>query len=912
MVETLVGRERELERLLTFAQTATRRGGGLLFQGPPGIGKSFTLAAFCGQAQTHGFQQLQVSGVQSEARLAFAGLHQLLRPLLHRADELPPRQREALLSGFGMTETVAPDPYLIALAGLELLTLTSARNPVLAIVDDAQWLDQPSAEALAFVLRRLGDDHVAFVIATRDGYRTPLSVLELPVIELGPLDEDHSATLLDARAPHLDGRLRSRVLTQAGGNPLALLELAAAPHQPGTLQTSGVNELPMTDRLERAFTSRYVDLSDPLRMLLLLAAASDTSDTSEVVSAGQILLKEDLIDADIWNPAVHAGLVTVGAQRIQFRHPLVRSAIYQRATTALRASAHGALAQILADQPDRRVWHRAAATLRPDEEVAREIEDAADRAEARGGRLVTLEALERSALLTPNPGRRAERFLRSAELAQELGDPLAATRLRDQIEADSLDPRSSGRLRLLSELLGPSATGSADVTAKILELIDLADQMSAQGDSDLALRFAHLAAIQTWVTDVGQGLRSMALATAERVTPSANDPLLLSIYSLTDPEGHNMILINRAESIVPHDTDARTAHLVGAALNLAGAFGVSAPFLASAATKYRAEGRLNQLVEVLAQQAWSAFPSLDWLVATPSADESIRLAQETGQPLWQASALIVQAVLAGVRGDFTFAESQIAAAEAIALPMGANAILCGIQLTRGLTAVGAGRYDEAFEQLQRLFDPRDPSYHHFQSAWALGDLAEAALHTDSIEAARAQLETVELHAHMGESTWTQVSLLYAKTLLADGDAEAMFRAALSADLSMWPLYRARLLLNYGFWLRRQRRAADSRAPLRSAREAFDALGARAFAEQARTELRAAGERSHGPETRAWRELSPQELHIAQLAAEGLSNREIGARLYLSHRTVASHLYRVYPKLDITSRVQLQAALNQWP
>ena len=397
VVETILGRERELQRLTTFALAATHGGGGLLLQGPPGIGKSFTLAAFREQAQVHGFQQLQVSAVQSEARLAFAGLHQLVRPLLHRAVELPPRQREALLSAFGMAETVAPDPYLIALAALELLTPSSTSKRILAIVDDAQWLDQPTAEALTFVLRRLGNDHVAFVISTRDAYTTPLSALNLPVIELGPLDEDQSATLLDAHAPHLDRRLRSRVLTQAGGNPLALVELAAAPDQPGTLQKSGVTELPMTDRLERAFTSRYVDLSHPLRMLLLLAAASDTSDTSEVVSAGQILLQGVLTDADIWNPAVHAGLVTVGAQHIQFRHPLVRSAIYQRATAAQRASAHDALAQILGDQPDRRVWHRAAATLRPDEEVAAEIEDAADRAEARGGRLVTLEALERSA-----------------------------------------------------------------------------------------------------------------------------------------------------------------------------------------------------------------------------------------------------------------------------------------------------------------------------------------------------------------------------------------------------------------------------------------------------------------------------------------------------------------------------------
>jgi DNA-binding CsgD family transcriptional regulator len=911
LVELLVGRERELDRLMELALAAKDGGGGLLLHGPAGIGKSFMLAALSDRSRALGFHQLRISGVESEARLAFAGLHQLVRPVLDRAVDLPPRQRDALLAAFGMSDTVAPDPYLIALAVLELLALTATRAPVLAVVDDAQWLDRPTAEALAFVVRRLGNDRVAFAICARDGYETPFGALGLPVIELGPLDDERSAALLDLRAPHLDAEVRTSVLALSRGNPLALTELASAPRLPRASPSGTHTEVPMTARLERAFTSRYAELSEPVRTLLLVAAAGDTNERSELANAAEILVPGAARDPDLWRSAVDAELVTVWEQRVEFRHPLVRSAIYQSATTAQRVSVHTALAATLEAFPDRRVWHRAAATLGPDEDVAAEIEAAADRAEARGGQLVTLEALERSALLTPDVGRRADRFLRAAELALELGDPRAATRLRRLTQDDALGPRSQGRLRLLTETLNPSASSPAGVAAKARELTGVADLMFAQGDADLALRFAHLAAEQTWVTDVGQELRSAVLATAERVAPSRTDPLLLSIYSLTDPIGHNTVLIARAGDIVPHDTDAHTAHLVGTALNLAGAFALSAPFSASAATTLRAEGRLRQLVVVSAQQAWSAFPPLNWAVAVPAADETLRLARETGQPLWEASALIVQAILAGVRGDFDEAATQISAAEAVALPMGASAMLCGIQLTRGLAAVGAGSYDEAFEQLHRLFDPRDPAYHHFQSAWALGDLAEAAIHTGNVDAARAQLDIFAPHAQTGESTWTQVALLYARPLLADDDhAEDAFRGALSADLSSWPLYRARLLLNYGRWLRRQRRAADSRAPLRSAREAFDALGARAFAEQARTELRAAGERSQGPETRAWQSLSPQELQIAQLAAEGLSNREIGTRLYLSHRTVASHLYRVYPKLGVTSRVQLRHALDQ--
>ena len=910
-MDSPVGREHELDQLKGVVLPTQQHGGGLLLQGPAGIGKSFLLASLGDHAREHGFHQLTVSGVQSEARLAFAGLHQLVRPVLDRAVDLPPRQRDALLSAFGMNETLAPDPYLIALAVLELLALTSTRAPVLAVVDDAQWLDRPTAEALAFVVRRLGDDRVSFIICTRDGYETPFGSLGLPLIELGPLDDASSAALLDLRAPHLEARARDRVMALARGNPLALTELASAPQLPGQSGSRPGTEPHLTARLELAFTSRYDDLPDRVRTLLLVAAASDSHDQIELISAADVLVPGIVRDPDVWDPAVDARLVTVWERRVEFRHPLVRSAIYQAATSAQRMSVHTALAATLVAYPDRRAWHRAAATLGPDEDVAAEVEAAADRAQARGGQLVTLEALERSALLTPDVGRRAERFLRAAELALELGDPRSATRLMGQIHDDALGARSRGRLRLLTETLGPAALSPDGLAVKIRELIGVAERLFAQGDADLALRFAHLAAQHTWVTDVGQELRSAVLATAERVSGSDTDPLLLSIYSLTDPVGHNTVLIDRALDLVPRETDAHTAQLVGTALNLAGAFGISAPFSASAASTLRAEGRLRELVVVSAQQAWSAFPPLNWAVAIPAADETFRLARETGQPLWEASALIVQAILAGVRGDFGAAAVQIAAAEAVALPLGANAMLCGIQLTRGLSAVGAGTYDEAFEQLHRLFDPHDPSYHHFQSAWALGDLAEAAVHTGNVEAARTQLAIFAPHARTVASTWTQVALLYARPLLADDDhAEAEFRSALRSDLSAWPLYRARLLLNYGRWLRRQRRAGDSRAPLRAAREAFDALGALAFAEQARAELRAAGERSQGAENRAWQSLSAQELQIAQLAAEGLSNREIGTRLYLSHRTVASHLYRVYPKLGITSRAQIRPALDE--
>jgi DNA-binding CsgD family transcriptional regulator len=327
----------------------------------------------------------------------------------------------------------------------------------------------------------------------------------------------------------------------------------------------------------------------------------------------------------------------------------------------------------------------------------------------------------------------------------------------------------------------------------------------------------------------------------------------------------------------------------------------------------RARGQVGVLPRVLTQQAWNAIAMLDWPVAVPAADEAVRLAKETGQPIWQAAALTGQAMIAGLRGDAATADLLSADAERIVLPLRLNAVLCGIQFTRGVSALGAGRYDDAFAHLRRMLDPADPSFQAVQSTWSLGDLAEAAAHTDRVEEARELVERFRPAAGVTPSPWTQVALRYARPLLApDRTAEERFREALAGDLVRWPSYRARLLLEYGTWLRRRRRVADSRVPLRDARDACDALGLAPWAERARQELRATGEASTEPLAQAWATLSPQEFQIAQLAAAGLSNREIGQRLYLSHRTVGSHLYRMFPKLGITSRAQLGAVLGTDP
>jgi DNA-binding CsgD family transcriptional regulator len=323
----------------------------------------------------------------------------------------------------------------------------------------------------------------------------------------------------------------------------------------------------------------------------------------------------------------------------------------------------------------------------------------------------------------------------------------------------------------------------------------------------------------------------------------------------------------------------------------------------------RRDGRLAALPRLLTQRAWNAIAAADWASALPAADEAVRLASETGQPMWQAAAMTGQAMIAGLRGEDDHARQLAQRAETVALPARIGAVLCGIQFARGVAAMGAGRYEEAFDQLRRVFDRADPSCQAVQSSWALGDLAEAAVRTGRAAEARQVVDVFRPKEGDSIAPWTRVALLYAGPLLAaEEDAEQLFCSALEADLVRWPCYRARLLLEYGSWLRRRRRVAEARPPLRTAREICEAHGLQPWAERARQELRATGEPSQLPQAEHWASLSPQELQIAQLAAEGLSNRDIGQRLYLSHRTVGSHLYRIFPKLGISSRTQLRSVL----
>jgi DNA-binding CsgD family transcriptional regulator len=905
-VASLVGRGREAEMVARLLAGVHERGGMLVVRGEPGIGKSALLGQASGVAADRGMLVLSTAGVQSETNLPFAGLHQLLRPILAQIDQLVPLQRDAVMAAFGMTDAAAPDPFLIAMAALELLSDAAARSPVTLIVEDAHWLDRPTADALAFVGRRVESDPIVLLAAIRDGYDSSLLEAGLPELHLDPLADGAAQELLDAHFPELAPAVRNRLLDEAEGNPLALLELPAALGSGVRSGEEGLpTRLPLTTRLERAFASRAAELPSATRTLLRIAAVDDGGVLAEILSAAEIVAgRRPTVEALV--PAVDVQLIDVNGPTVRFRHPLVRSAIHQAASVAERHAAHAALAEVLADDKDRRVWHRAAAAVGMDPTIASELEEAAGRAQRRGGIVAAVAAFERAAALTAEPVRRGALLLRSAALASELGRSEMVRRLLR--EADSLELGSHDRAQ--SMWLGDAFhEGLAGDPARVHALVETAKRMTAHGDTDLALSLLSAAAFRCFWADAGEHARHEVLLAADRVGVASEDPRLLQIQAYAAPIERGAVIIQCLPSSM-RDADPEVLYLLGTAAHLVGALDQSSSLLATSAARLREQGRLGLLAQVLVSRAWGAILRADLGVATPAAEEACRLAAETAQPLWQAGAQMAQAMAAALRGEQSVVESLTAEAERVALPVGAAVLLAVVQVARGLSALGQGRHADAWDHLRRLSEPGDTAHHHMILCFSISDLAEAAAHSDHRDQARSVMRQLEPLASQTPSPWFRVGMLYARVLLADDEeAGALFEDALGRDLTSWPFVRARLQLAFGEWLRRQRRTAESRAPLRAARDAFDALGVGPWGERARQELRASGESSRRRTPDTLDELTPQELQIVQMAAGGLSNREIGQRLYLSHRTVESHLYRVFPKLGVTSRAQLSGVLG---
>jgi DNA-binding CsgD family transcriptional regulator len=905
-VTALVGRVREVAALEDLLGSASEHGGSVIVRGEPGIGKSALLDVACRLWAARGGRVLRTDGFPAEMRLPFAALHKLLRPVMGVMRRLTSAQQDALARAFEMLDAPAPEMFRVAQAALDLLAEVAGDQALLLVVEDTQWLDRTSAEVLAFVARRLGADPVCLVASGRLVDDDPLAEACDETLSLGPLEQADAERLLSQNG-QFDPRTRRTVLTAAAGNPLALVEL---PKLVGSVTDSGPPSrwIPMTDRLERAFAFRASQLEGRTGDLLLLAALNDSDRVSELVQATSLLRGEAIGVHDL-EPAVDAGLVELKWQSVRFRHPLVRSAVYQAAGLGRRQQAHAVLAQVLDGAPDRRAWHRAEATLGPDDSVADDLEDAAVRALRRGATVDAVASWERAARLSTSESRRASRLLRAAEIATDLGDAELSTRLDEALGGCDLGLRDRLRLEWVREKSEQRMLGGA---SRVNVLVELAERADADGDSELALGFLVTAGHRCWTSNLGERPSELVALALVRMDHLKRDPRLIVTRAYASPfQGSTEVMAMLNHPGLLSSIDPSGLHLLGQAAACLGAFREAQDLLSAAAEGLREEGRLAALALALRLLAWAALRRGQWDVAGPAAEECGRLAEETRQPMILADALSAQAMLAALRGKMDESEGLAARSERLS-PIGA-VTLATIQHGRAMRAAGAGEPATAFEQQYRVFLPSDPAYHRMQGAWAIGSLAEYAVMSGHEDAARAEVAKLEPLAALTSAPGVHTGLRYARAQLASDDAaEEHFRGTLDATHGEWPFDNARANLAYGAWLRRNKRITDSRDPLRVARDTFDRLGALGWAERARQELRAAGETSTRRAPEAWDQLSPQEIQIAQMVALGLSNKEIGQRLYLSHRTIASHLYRMFPKLGVTSRAQLTHAVTMRP
>jgi len=903
----LVGREDESAQLEQALAEAVERGSAVVVSGAPGIGKTSLLEAAASSARNRGYTVVGVTGVESEADLPYAGLHQLLQPVLTSAGALPAPQKNALLAALGMRGGPPPEVFLVGLATLNLLVEVADEGPVVLIADDAQWLDGPTSSVLGFVARRLEATHILLIVGLRDNSVSPLRSSQMPEVHVGPLSEEASGELLGSVAPDLDHQTRRVILDEALGNPLALLELPRAFRLRGTDGREGaLRSIPLTDRLERAFSAQAARLPIQAQTALLLVALDKEPTVSEVLGAARMQLGEKEVAVDVLQPAVDAGLISVTGPAIRYRHPVMRSAIDQAATAGQRRAAHLALAAVVVD-PDRRAWHRAKSVLGTDEGSAADLDLVAGRAQDRGATGTALGALELAASLTPDGPVKARRLLAAAELAFQLGDPPAVGRLLDAAARLDLSSHDVARMTWLREIFHDGAPGDPEAIAR---LVTVASDTAAQGDRNLALNLLQGAALRCWWADPGPGAKALVIDAVEQIAGDGLDPRALEILSLAAPLDAAVRIATRVRQATERDAvDSFGTQLLAFAAYAAGEIGLSMELMDRVAPILRAQGRLGLLAQLLAVRAWAGIDTGQFGDAGRAAEEANRLAIETEQPIWIATSQIGRAVLLGLQGDEQAAERLIAEASEQVSAQRLSLVLAKAAFARGINAMTAGRQSEAVDHFSRMFLPDGPAFHELVAHAAAPFVVECAVRAGRIDEASLFMSRLELMAERTPAALVHVGLRFGRALLADeSEADDLYNAALNAD-PKWPFDYARLEMAYGAWLRRQRRVAESRPHLRAARDAFDSLGLPPWADKARVELRASGERSPVIPTAPRSPLSPQELQIAQMAASGLSNREIADRLFLSHRTVGVHLYRVFPKLGIVSRSELAQALG---
>ena len=895
-----------LDQLIAGARAGTS--GSLIVRGGAGIGKTALFDYV--RANAAGCRIVDAGSVESEMELAFSGLHQLCAPLLERLDRLPDPQRDAIATAFGLRAGDPVDKFLIGLAVLTLMSEVAEAQPLVCLVDDAQWLDRTSAQVLGFVARRLAAESVVIIFAARDGEEIA-ELAGLPELTVAPLgDDDARAILATAMPGRLDDSVRDRIVAEAHGNPLALLEL---PKAWTTSAIAGGFGLPDTvsvpARVEESFRRRLTGLPDPSRQLLLVAAAEPVGDPALVWAAAERLG----IARDSSGPATAAGLFDARAQ-FGFRHPIVRSVVYREATIGDRRRVHAALADATDPtvDPDRRAWHLAAASAGPDDDVALALERAAGRAQARGGVAASAAFLQRAAALTRDPGRRTERTLAAAQSSFQAGAFKEALALLDTAASEQLDAVQ----RAMADLLRAHIAFASGFGSDAPPLLAKAARQMEGFDAEQA-RQTYLIA---WVASVFAG---------QHAGPGELVQICRSILTLPPRPGppHPLdLLLDGLARLVIDGHAAATPALQHAAKALSG---IAAEdilrwgWAATAATDatwdpegtraiaesqsklFRQVGALGQLPIPLAALGLVASWSGDFAGAASIAAEAESVARAIGSHIPPSISLRLLAL----RGNQREAEALIADTLADAERGGRGLAATQAYWAAAVLYNGLARYDEAMAAADRA---TSVTFEPFVSTWALAELVEAAVRAG--HAGRA-LKALERLAETTQPCGTDTALgieARCRALLGDGEAaEDLYREAIER-LSRTPLRpevgRAQLL--YGEWLRREGRRADARKQLRAAYDPFVTIGMEAFADRARRELVATGEHVRKRSVGNRDALTPQEEQIARLARDGHSNQEISAQLFLSPRTVEWHLRKVFSKLGIVSRRDLLTALPQ--
>jgi DNA-binding CsgD family transcriptional regulator len=907
----LLGRRREydvLDRLLDAVKGG--RSGVLVVQGEPGVGKSTLLDHVV--TSSRGFRVARAVGVESERELPFAALQNLCASMLDRLDQLPDHQRDGLCVAFGLSTGAVPEPFLVGLAALSLLSEVALEQPLLCVIDDAQWLDQASAQALSFVARRLLADRVGLIFATRE---QAVELAGLPELILEGLD-DHDARALLASAVRgpMDERVRDLIVAETRGNPLALLELPRALTPAELVVGFGVpTAQPLSGRMEESFRRRLEALPRQTQQLLLIASAEPLGQPARVWGAAEQLG----IGIDAAGPAAEAGLLDIGVQ-VRFRHPLVRSAAYRAAAPSERQAAHLALAQATDPEldPDRRAWHLAQATTEPDEGVAAELERSAGHAQVRGGLAAAAAFFERAAELTPGAQQRALRLLlaagahlaagsngRAQELleisAPQLGNPAASAQAM----------RMEGAIRFADGRGGDTPALLFDA-AKALQDLDVSLARETLLESLEAAMWAGRLTSGKTLLDVAEAARELSPPNGEK--GAAN--LLLSGYTDRFTVGYPSAVAWWREAVDSYPEEVRKQPRLQWQGMVWNASGELLDFEGHCATARqwvrlaREQGALATLPVALSGLAWCEVLAGRVDAAEALMAEAHEISSATGAPSVPGASQILRLGVLVWRGreDEARLVAEGVTEEATARGQGLGVTIVQYALT--LLELSCGRYDEARAHALNVFE-EDPLYF---GSMNLADVIEATVRSDDAPAAHMALARLTERAEASRSPWALGLLSRGQALLAshaDADGhylqslEQLGRSGVATEL-------ARTHLLYGEWLRRRRRRRDARMQLRIAHEMLQGIGTEAFANRARIELLATGERARARVSQPRDQLTPQEQHIAQLAGRGESNADIASQLFISPHTVAYHLHKVYGKLGVSSRNQLAGALGR--